>query len=113
MHDMRVDSVEGTLHCSCDVGGEESLAGAGCASVSVAGLLTAGRGGTCLHASVLSSALVGVDAFPVEVEIDIGSGVPPHRLVGLAEGAVKASLGRVQSGLENSRFEFPTRKLTT
>jgi magnesium chelatase family protein len=65
-----------------------------------------------LHASVISSALVGVDAFPVEVEIDIGAGVPPHRLVGLAEGAVKEALDRVKSALKNSGFDFPTRKMT-
>jgi magnesium chelatase family protein len=65
-----------------------------------------------LHASVLSSALVGVDAFPIEVEIDIGAGTPPHRMVGLAEGAVKESLDRVRSALKNSGFEFPTRKMT-
>jgi len=56
--------------------------------------------------------LVGVDAFPVEVEIDIGAGMPPHRLVGLAEGAVKESLDRVKSALKNSGFEFPHRKMT-
>ena len=65
-----------------------------------------------MHASVISSALVGVDAFPVEVEIDIGAGVPPHRLVGLAEGAVKEALDRVKSALKNSGFDFPTRKMT-
>jgi len=56
--------------------------------------------------------LVGVDAFPVEVEIDIGAGMPPHRLVGLAEGAVKEALDRVKSALKNSGFDFPTRKMT-
>jgi magnesium chelatase family protein len=56
--------------------------------------------------------LLGVDAFPVEVEIDIGAGVPPHRLVGLAEGAVKEALDRVKSALKNSGFDFPTRKMT-
>jgi magnesium chelatase family protein len=68
--------------------------------------------GDVLHASVLSCALVGVDAFPVEVEIDIGAGLPPHRLVGLAEGAVKEALDRVKSALKNSGFEFPNRKMT-
>ena len=56
--------------------------------------------------------MVGVDAFPVEVEIDIGAGMPPHRLVGLAEGAVKEALDRVKSALKNSGFDFPTRKMT-
>ncbi|HUO04370.1 MAG TPA: YifB family Mg chelatase-like AAA ATPase [Candidatus Binataceae bacterium] len=66
-----------------------------------------------MHASVLSAALLGVDAFPVEVEIDIGGGLPDKsRLVGLAEGAVKESLDRVRSALRNSGFEFPSRKMT-
>ncbi len=56
--------------------------------------------------------MVGVDALPIEVEIDIGAGMPPHRMVGLAEGAVKESLDRVKSALKNSGFEFPTRKMT-
>ena len=38
--------------------------------------------------------------------------MPPHRLVGLAEGAVKESLDRVKSALKNSGFEFPSRKMT-
>ncbi len=38
--------------------------------------------------------------------------MPPHRLVGLAEGAVKESLDRVKSALKNSGFEFPHRKMT-
>ncbi|HVN64020.1 MAG TPA: YifB family Mg chelatase-like AAA ATPase [Candidatus Binataceae bacterium] len=66
-----------------------------------------------MHASVLSAALIGVDAFPVEVEIDIGGGVPDKsKLVGLPEGAVRESLDRVRSALRNSGFEIPNRKLT-
>src|ERR1022692_3518661 len=38
--------------------------------------------------------------------------MPPHRLVGLAEGAVKEALDRVKSALKNSGFDFPTRKMT-
>ncbi len=44
--------------------------------------------GALLHASALSSALIAVDAFQVEVEIDITGGVPGLKMVGLAEGAV-------------------------
>ncbi|MGH7815456.1 MAG: endonuclease NucS domain-containing protein [Candidatus Binataceae bacterium] len=66
-----------------------------------------------MHASVLSAALIGVDAFTVEVEIDIGGGVPnKSKLVGLPEGAVRESLDRVRSALRNSGFEIPNRKLT-
>ncbi|MGH7986532.1 MAG: YifB family Mg chelatase-like AAA ATPase, partial [Candidatus Binataceae bacterium] len=63
-------------------------------------------------ASVLSSALSGVDAFKVEIEVDIGSGVPAFRMVGLAEGAVREALDRIKSAIRNSGYEFPNRKIT-
>jgi len=55
---------------------------------------------------------LGLTRFRSRSEIDIGAGVPPHRLVGLAEGAVKEALDRVKSALKNSGFDFPTRKMT-
>jgi magnesium chelatase family protein len=63
-------------------------------------------------ASVLSSALAGVDAFPVEVEVDISGGVPALKTVGLAEGAVREAQERVKAAIKNSGYEFPNRKIT-
>ncbi|HVC44747.1 MAG TPA: YifB family Mg chelatase-like AAA ATPase [Candidatus Binataceae bacterium] len=63
-------------------------------------------------ASVLSSALAGVDAFAVEVEVDISAGTPGFRMVGLAEGAVREAYERMKSAIRNSAFEFPNRKIT-
>jgi magnesium chelatase family protein len=63
-------------------------------------------------ASVLSSALAGVDAFPVEVEVDIASGLPTLKTVGLAEGAVREAQERVKAAIKNSGYEFPNRKIT-
>jgi magnesium chelatase family protein len=65
-----------------------------------------------LLGSVLSSALSGVDAFGVEVEVDISAGVPNFRMVGLAEGAVREAFDRMKSALRNSGFEFPNRRIT-
>jgi magnesium chelatase family protein len=65
-----------------------------------------------LLASVLSSAIFGVDAYPVEVEVDIGTGLPRPTIVGLAEGAVREALDRVRSAIKNSGYEFPYRKIT-
>jgi magnesium chelatase family protein len=65
-----------------------------------------------LLASVLSSALAGVDAFPVEVEVDIGGGTPSFRMVGLAEGAVREALDRMKSAIRNSGYDFPHSKVT-
>jgi magnesium chelatase family protein len=60
----------------------------------------------------MSSALAGVDAFAVEVEVDIANGVPGFRTVGLAEGAARESLDRVKAAINNSGYYFPNRRLT-
>ena len=65
-----------------------------------------------MSASVLSSALAGVDAFPVEVEVDISGGMPQLKTVGLAEGAVREAQERVKAAIKNSGYEFPNRKIT-
>ena len=60
-------------------------------------------------ATVLSSAVHGVDALVVEVEVDIASGLPQMAIVGLPDGAVKESMDRVRAALNNSGYEFPQR----
>ncbi|MFZ0889205.1 MAG: YifB family Mg chelatase-like AAA ATPase [Candidatus Binataceae bacterium] len=62
--------------------------------------------------SVLSAALLGVDAYPVEVEVDVSHGLPKFRTVGLPEGAVKESLDRVRAAVRNCGYEFPNRRIT-
>ena len=68
--------------------------------------------GAPVLATVLSSAVHGIDALVVEVEVDIASGLPQMAVVGLPEGAVKESKDRVRSALKNSGYEFPQRKIT-
>jgi magnesium chelatase family protein len=63
-------------------------------------------------AKVISGALIGIDAYPVEVEVDIAQGLPQFSTVGLPEGAVKESKDRVKSAIKNSGYEFPTRRIT-
>jgi magnesium chelatase family protein len=65
-----------------------------------------------LLASVISSALAGVEAYRVEVEIDISPGVPNLTMVGLPELSVREALDRIRSALRNSGYEFPNRKVT-
>ncbi len=63
-------------------------------------------------AKVLSGALIGIDAYPVEVEVDIVQGLPQFATVGLPEGAVKESKDRVKSAIKNSGYDFPVRRIT-
>jgi magnesium chelatase family protein len=55
-----------------------------------------------------SFTLIGIDAAPVEVEVDVSfSTAPKTVLVGLAEAAVKESTYRVERALVNSGFRRP------
>ncbi len=63
-------------------------------------------------AKVLSSAVIGIDAYLVEVEVDIASGLPSFTTVGLPETAVKESRERVKSAITNSGYTFPDDRIT-
>ncbi len=63
-------------------------------------------------AKVYSSALFGIEAYPVEVEVDLARGLPKFSIVGLPDAAVKEARERVSSAIKNSSFTFPTKKIT-
>ncbi len=63
-------------------------------------------------AVVHSAAVLGVDAYPVTIEIDMSTGLPGFYLVGLPDSAVKESRERVFSALRNSGFQIPSLKIT-
>jgi magnesium chelatase family protein len=50
-------------------------------------------------------ALVGIDAVPVEVEVDASAGLPKTVLVGLPEMAVKESIHRIERALANLGYD--------
>ena len=57
-------------------------------------------------AKVFSAAVWGVDASPVEVEVNCGPGKTVTVVVGLPDTAVKESRDRVQTAVVNSGFRF-------
>lgn len=59
-------------------------------------------------AKLKTFALVGIDAIPVEVEVDVAAGLPKTILVGLPEAAVKESTHRIERALANLGFQRPT-----
>ncbi|MBW1781355.1 MAG: YifB family Mg chelatase-like AAA ATPase [Deltaproteobacteria bacterium] len=63
-------------------------------------------------AKVLSSAVIGIDAYLVEVEVDISQGLPSFSTVGLPEGAVRESKERVKAAIKNSGYHFPSDRIT-
>lgn len=63
-------------------------------------------------AKVCSAAVSGIDAFPVEVEVNAGFGDTMIIVVGLPDAAVKESRDRVTTALNNSGFRFPMGRTT-
>lgn len=64
-------------------------------------------------AKVSTAALLGIDGFSIELEVDLArSGMPAFIMVGLAEGAVREAKERVFSALKNSGFKLPPSRIT-
>lgn len=63
-------------------------------------------------AKTYSMGTYGLDAFPVEVETDLSSGLPGFEVVGLPGAAVKESRDRVRAAMKNCGFDFPLKRIT-
>lgn len=59
-----------------------------------------------------SYSINGIEAIPIEVEIDINDGLPGFDIVGLPDSSVKEARERVKSAIKNSGFKFPVRRIT-
>jgi len=64
-------------------------------------------------ATVKSGAIVGIEAYLVQVEVDVATrGLPKFSIVGLPEVAVRESKERVRTAIINTGFLFPQRRIT-
>src|SRR5882672_1336960 len=63
-------------------------------------------------ARVRSAAVLGIDAYLVDVETDIANGLPSFATVGLPQGAVKEGRERVYAALANTGYKFPLKRIT-
>ncbi len=63
-------------------------------------------------AKVNSAALHGIDAFTVQVEVDLQYGTPNWTIVGLPDTAVQESRDRIRTAIRNSGLHFPLNRLT-
>ncbi len=60
---------------------------------------------------VFGSAVFGVDATTITVEVNIDKGIGYH-LVGLPDSAIKESSFRIAAALKNNQYELPGKKIT-
>ena len=63
-------------------------------------------------ANAQTCAVIGLDGFIVQVEVDISPGLPVFNIVGLPDAAVQEAKERVRAALRNSGCEFPLRRIT-
>lgn len=68
--------------------------------------------GNGMMVKVRSATLHGVDAVPIEVEVDGSRGMAGMQIVGLPDKAVNEAKERVRTAIENSGYDFPVQRLT-
>ncbi len=59
-----------------------------------------------------TATLFGIEACPVQVEVDVSFGMPMFTMVGLPDASVRESRDRVRSAIRNSGFEYPPHRIT-
>lgn len=65
-----------------------------------------------MFSKILSAAVLGIDAYIVEVEAHLEGQLPYFAIVGLPEGAVRESKERVNAAIKNAGFRFPVKRIT-
>lgn len=65
-----------------------------------------------MFSSMYAGGIVGLEAYPVRVEVDISRGLPGFELVGSLGGEVKEARERVQIALKNAGISLPVSKIT-
>jgi len=64
-----------------------------------------------MYARTISASVFGIDAFRIEVETHIDTGLPGFQIVGLPDSAVRESRERVMAAIKNSGYDIPARKI--
>lgn len=65
-----------------------------------------------MFSTVLSAAVLGIEAYPVEVEADISDGLPMFCMVGDLSPEVREAAERVRTALRNTGIAFPAKRVT-
>ena len=65
-----------------------------------------------MYVNITSCAVLGIEGYVVDVEVDLSSGLPTFEIVGLPDSAVKESRERVRAAIRNSGFVFPVKRIT-
>lgn len=72
-------------------------------------MISGGQG--IMLSKVKSCGVAGIDGYIVEVETDVGNGIPGFDIVGLGDAAIREARERVRSAIRNAGLEYPVRKI--
>jgi len=61
---------------------------------------------------VTSGTVIGIDSYPIDVEVDVSPGLPIFSTVGLPDVAVRESRERIRAAIKNSGYRFPRNHVT-
>jgi len=59
-----------------------------------------------------SGCVMGIEAYAVDVEIDVAGGLPSFSVIGLPDTSIRESRDRIRSAIKNSGFSFPAKRIT-
>jgi magnesium chelatase family protein len=63
-------------------------------------------------ATTQSATVLGVEAHPIRVEVDLAVGLSNFTIVGLPDGTIRESRERIVAAVSNSGYSFPVRRIT-
>ncbi len=65
-----------------------------------------------MFVKISSMSIIGMESYPVFVEVDISQGLPQFNTVGLPDASVKESRDRIKAAIKNSGYRFPRSHVT-
>jgi magnesium chelatase family protein len=65
-----------------------------------------------MHTTIFSATTIGIDAYAVQVQVDLSFGMVQFFIVGLPDAAIKESKQRITTALKNSGIRLPEKKIT-
>lgn len=65
-----------------------------------------------MYSTVMTSMLNGIHAIPVQVEVDISTGLPAFEMVGFLSSEVREARERVRTALHNCGISLPAKRIT-
>ena len=75
-------------------------------------LASGSQWGADMFARVASAAVVGIEAAAIDVQVDVGVGLPCCNIVGLADAGIREGRLRIRGALDNCGFKLPPRRIT-